>query len=163
MKKFLLATLIGTSLMTTFAGASAAFAEEKTQSVQVNYESIPEIATADYMVAIPQTIKFTKADEGVDLKIELFKRDGSIYGAGDGNGVKIKIESTNLYKLKNGNKELPYSLTYENMVFDAAKTDSEITLNSAKTSITGKAKINATTSIKPGNYSDVLTYTVSPA
>ncbi len=158
MKKFLLSTLVGTTLFSTMASGSLVFANE-TQQVQVNYEAIPEIATADYMVAIPQTIKFTSANEGVDLKIELFGKDGGDYSGG--NGVDITIASTNEFKLKNNTKELPYSLTYENNVYSTAKHDAKLTLDQNKKSIDGKAKINATNSIQPGNYSDTLTYTVA--
>ena len=158
MKKFLLSTLVGTTLFSTMASGSLVFAAD-TQQVQVNYESIPEIATAQYMVAIPQTIKFTSANEGVDLKIELFAQDGGDYTGG--NGVDISIASANEFKLKSNAKELPYSLTYENNVYNTAKHDSTITLDQNKKSIDGKAKINATNSIKPGNYADTLTYTVT--
>lgn len=160
MKKFLLSTLIGTTLMSTITGGSLAFAESQKQSVQVNYQSIPEIATSEYMVSIPQTIQFTSDKEGVDLKIELFSKDGTEY---TGNGVNIGIESANGFKLTSKDASLPYSLTYENIVFSSGDSQSQINLGTSKRSITGKARINATTTIKPGNYADTLTYTVTGA
>lgn len=164
MKKFLLSTLIGTTLMSTMAGGSLAFAEVqiteggKNQTVQVSYESIPEIATSTYIVSIPETIKFTSDKDGVDLQIDLFNKDGGVYS--EGNGVDIAITSTNTFKLKNDNVELPYSLTYEKTMFNGDNNGSKIHLGKEKTKVVGTAKINATTSVAPGKYSDTLTYNV---
>lgn len=167
MKKLLLSTLIGTTLMSSMAGGSLAFAsvssaggaENKSQSVKVSYESIAEIATADCMVVIPTAINFaTDKTAGVDLRIDLLNTAGEAY---TGNKeAEIGIESENVFNLKSGSESLPYSLTYDGFMFNDANYSSKIKLSSSKTSTSGVAKIKTTDSIKPGKYLDTLTYTV---
>lgn len=165
MKKFLLSTMIGTTLMSTITGGSLAFAEvqltegAKNQNVQVSYVAVPEIATSKYMVSIPSTIEFTSVNKGVDLKVELFDAAGKTYT--DGSGVDITISSENSFKLKSSNAELAYTLTYDDVVFSSGASTKKIHLGTAKTSTQGTARINAVSSITPGNYVDTLTYTVT--
>lgn len=160
MKKFLLSTVIGTTLMSTITGGSLAFAEDK-QNVQVSYVAMPEIATSEYMVSIPANIEFTSVKDAVDLEIKLFNNDGEVYNSG--NGVNISIASENEFNLKSDDEALSYSLTYGSSVFNNANKSSQIKLTQSNPSITGKAKINVAKSIKPGHYSDILTYTVTVA
>lgn len=165
MKKFLLSTLIGTTLMTTITGGSLAFAQgpeaeaSKEQTVKVSYESIAEIATTEYMLVIPQTIDFKTNTDGVDLKINLLTADGKNVYSG-GKTVTIGIDSENEFKLMSNDEELPYSLTYDAFTFNSDTHESEIVLNSNKPSINGVARIKTTGSIKVGKYADTLTYNI---
>lgn len=163
MKKFLLSTLIGTTLMTTITGGSLAFAqgvgEQKEQTVKVTYESIAEIATGEYMLVIPQTIDFKNNTDGVNLKIDLLNANGKETYKGN-KSVAIGIASANGFNLMNDKASLPYSLTYDTLTFNSDTNDSTITLNNQKTSINGVARIKSTGSINVGTYADTLTYNI---
>lgn len=163
MKKILLSTLIGTTLMTTITGGSLAFAqgvgEQKEQTVKVSYESIAEIATGEYMLVIPQTIDFKTNTDGVDLKIDLLNAKGDAAYEG-GKSVNISIDSENNFKLKKGADELSYSLTYEEGTFSTDNKSTTIKLSQQKSSTNGVARIKTNGSVKTGKYLDTLTYTV---
>lgn len=159
MKKFLLATLIGTSLMTTFAGASSAFAlavENKEQAVTVSYTSTAAIATANYMVAIPTALTISSDTKKSNFTVDLYNQTG-----GEFNGeqtIKISVKSAHQFSLTGNAGSAPYSLYFDEVAYDGGD-DSRIELSKTKKSIAGAARVKDG-SIKPGSYSDVLTFRV---
>lgn len=159
MKKFLLATLIGTSLMTTFAGASSAFAlaaENKEQAVKVSYTSTAAIATANYMVAIPTALTISSDTKKSDFTVDLYNQAGENFTGEE--KIKISVKSGSGFKLTGNAGNAPYSLYFDGIVYDGGDA-STIELNKDKKSIAGSARVKNGT-IKPGSYSDVLTFRV---
>lgn len=152
MKKFLLATLIGTSLMTTFAGASSAFAEQQTQEVKVSYTSTAEIANAKYMVSIPSELNITSDTKKADFEVNLFGPNGNDTYTGD-KTILVSVASTNEFKLKGDSGNVNYSLRFDGVL------TKDISLTQDKTSKKGEAKVTSN-SIIPGSYTDTLTFTV---
>ena len=159
MKKFLLATLIGTSLMTTFAGASSAFAltdENKEQKVKVSYTSTAAIATAEYTVAIPTALTISSDTKESNFTINLYNQEGKDYSGNK--KIKISVKSANEFSLTGNSVSTPYLLSFDGIGYNG-ENQSTIELNQTKKSIVGLARVKAET-IKPGSYSDVLTFKV---
>lgn len=160
MKKFLLATLIGTSLMTTFAGASSAFAlsaGNTEQAVTVSYTSTAAIATADYMVAIPTALTISSDTKTSNFKVDLYNQTG---GEFTGNKkIKISVASQNRFSLTGNAGSAKYSLYFDGVLCDGGD-QSGIELNENRKSIAGSARVKDE-SVKPGSYSDVLTFSVT--
>lgn len=158
MKKFLLATLIGTSLMTTFAGASSAFAQvetavgDKKQKVEVGYTSTAEIATAEYMVSIPTKLNIASGTKETDFEINLYDENGGTYNKEK--AINVVVASENEFKLKNGSVEADYTMTFDGVCTKDTK------LSKDKLTIKGKARVTSD-SVKPGSYKDTLTFTVT--
>ena len=170
MKKFLLATLLGTSLMTTFAGASSAFALEagkndqstleagkKEQAVKVSYTSTAAIATAKYMVAIPTALTISSDTKQSNFTVDLYNKDGGDYA--ENKKIKISVKSENGFKLTGNAGNASYSLYFDGVVCNGGE-NSGIELSQNKKSITGVAEVKDG-SIKPGSYLDVLTFKVT--
>lgn len=158
MKKFLLATLIGTSLMTTLAGASSAFAEVQTaegpkeQKVEVGYTSTAEIATTEYMVSIPTKLNIASNTKEADFEINLYNENGETYT--ENNVISVTVKSESGFKLKNGSVMADYTMAFDGVCTNDTK------LNKDKLTIKGKAKVTSD-SVKPGSYKDTLTFTVT--
>lgn len=147
--------------MTTFAGASSAFAittENKEQAVKVSYTSTAAIATANYMVAIPTALTISSDTKESNFSVDLYDQNG-----GNFNGeqkIKIKVESSNQFSLtSNAGGKAPYSLYFDGKVYNSGD-DSTIELNKTNKRIDGAARVKDG-SIKPGSYSDVLTFKVT--
>ena len=158
MKKFLLATLIGTSLMTTFAGASSAFAlqggaeESKTQKVEVGYTSTAEIATAEYMVSIPTKVSIASDTKEANFEMKLYNKDGEQYtGAST---INVAVTSGSGFKLKGNSGEAEYAIMFDGI------TTTNTQLSSSKLTREVKTKITSD-SVRPGSYKDTLTFTVT--
>lgn len=162
MKKFLLATLIGTSLMTTLVGASSAFAAvqgadgNKIQKVEVGYTSTAEIATTEYMVSIPTKLNIASDTKETDFEIKLYGPQGEAYAGGSTISVTVasENESDNIFKLKGNSGSADYVIMFDGV----STTDTQ--LSGDKLTRQGKAKITSN-SVKPGTYKDTLTFTVT--
>lgn len=162
-KKIVALTLAAGLASSGILSSVSAFAAEQTKDTPVSYSSAQNIPdpenpdAPDYVVNVPASITFTDNNKTIDTTVSMTNPDGSVYAGAKSAGVKVA--SKNNYKLKNGNHEVDYKLTYAGNVMSAVAQNIG-TLNKTSNSVAGKAQLVGTATAT-GNYTDVLTYTVT--
>lgn len=157
MKKIGFLTSVVMLLGFTLFGTVVVFADANVPVIYHNYSEIPDPTkpdNPDWILQVPASIEFTNVYKEEDASIKLVKR-----GAADlpTNGVKVEVQSTNAYKLKQtGAADVSYSLAYDTTLTGAAKTEIGILTTDAPGKA-GLAKLLGQ-GHKVGDYTDNLTY-----
>lgn len=162
-KKMVALTLVAGLAGSGMLSSVSAFAADQTKDVPVSYSSSTSIPDPQnpqaptYVVNIPASITFTDANKKIDTTVSMTNPDGTDY-VGQAS-ASVKVTSKNNYKLKNGNHEVDYKLMYAGNVMSAG-VQNVGTLSQNNKVASGTAQLTGTATTT-GNYSDVLTYTVS--